>query len=188
MTMTLDQLLALLPDNDQGEVSAADMRTIVTELFDKSEANTGDMEIMGEAVLNYRAATNARIDTLERAEDSQTFTVSGVWEYLVVPNTDPNDGQVSADVVLPVNAATLRFASKDLSGTDFGTLLPLASAIVAQQRDRAENFIAYNVSGMASQTGGTDWSIPVTVTNSSGQLDQAWPEIAVVLTVTAQPV
>lgn len=37
--MTLDELLALLPDNDSGEISAADLRTIVTELH--TVANTG---------------------------------------------------------------------------------------------------------------------------------------------------
>jgi Ca2+-binding EF-hand superfamily protein len=31
--MTLEELLALLPDNTTGEISAADMRTIVTELW-----------------------------------------------------------------------------------------------------------------------------------------------------------
>lgn len=31
--MTLEELLALLPDNGTGEISAADMRTIVTELY-----------------------------------------------------------------------------------------------------------------------------------------------------------
>lgn len=31
--MTLDELLALLPDNDQGKITAAAMRTVVTELF-----------------------------------------------------------------------------------------------------------------------------------------------------------
>jgi len=31
--MTLDELLALLPDNDTGEISAADLRTIVTDLY-----------------------------------------------------------------------------------------------------------------------------------------------------------
>jgi hypothetical protein len=31
--MTLDDLLALLPDNTSGEISAADLRTIVTELW-----------------------------------------------------------------------------------------------------------------------------------------------------------
>ena len=32
--MTLDELLALLPDNDSGQISAADMRTIITALYD----------------------------------------------------------------------------------------------------------------------------------------------------------
>src|SRR5262245_33668806 len=31
--MTLDELLALLPDNTTGEISPADMRTIVTDLY-----------------------------------------------------------------------------------------------------------------------------------------------------------
>ena len=32
--MTLDELLALLPDNNTGQISAADMRSIVTALYD----------------------------------------------------------------------------------------------------------------------------------------------------------
>lgn len=35
---TLDDLLALLPDNTSGDISAADLRTIVTELY--NDANT----------------------------------------------------------------------------------------------------------------------------------------------------
>lgn len=31
--MTLDELLALLPDNQHGDISASDLRTIVTELY-----------------------------------------------------------------------------------------------------------------------------------------------------------
>ena len=31
--MTLDELLALLPDNTTGAIDAVDLRTIVTELF-----------------------------------------------------------------------------------------------------------------------------------------------------------
>jgi hypothetical protein len=33
MSLTLNELLALLPDNTTGEISAADLRTIVTELY-----------------------------------------------------------------------------------------------------------------------------------------------------------
>jgi hypothetical protein len=32
--VTLDELLALLPDNDTGDISAADLRTIVTDLYE----------------------------------------------------------------------------------------------------------------------------------------------------------
>jgi hypothetical protein len=36
--MTLDELLALLPDNNTGAIDAADLRTIVTDLFTKAGA------------------------------------------------------------------------------------------------------------------------------------------------------
>ena len=45
--MTLEELLALLPDNTTGEIDAADLRTVVTELFNKT------------------AAAEARLDALE---------------------------------------------------------------------------------------------------------------------------
>ena len=34
--MTLDEMLALLPDNTTGEIDAADLRAIVTDLFEKA--------------------------------------------------------------------------------------------------------------------------------------------------------
>jgi len=34
MSMTLDEMLALLPDNTTGEIDAADLRAIVTDLYD----------------------------------------------------------------------------------------------------------------------------------------------------------
>lgn len=36
--MTLDDLLALLPDNTSGAIDAADLRTVVTELWNKAAA------------------------------------------------------------------------------------------------------------------------------------------------------
>lgn len=44
--MTLDELLALLPDNTIGEISAADLRTIVTDLFTAAHA-VGDRVAYG---------------------------------------------------------------------------------------------------------------------------------------------
>lgn len=53
--MTLEELLALLPDNTTGQIDAADLRTIVTELFDKTatlaavvEANTTQIVTLGQ--------------------------------------------------------------------------------------------------------------------------------------------
>src|SRR5262245_20023038 len=39
--MTLDEMLALLPDNTTGEISPADLRAIVTDLYDAAHT-TGD--------------------------------------------------------------------------------------------------------------------------------------------------
>ena len=39
--MDLDDLLALLPDNNTGSIDASDLRTIVTALWNKIEALEG---------------------------------------------------------------------------------------------------------------------------------------------------
>ena len=44
--MTLDDLLALLPDNTTGAISAADMRTIVTELY--NDANPAYINVVNQ--------------------------------------------------------------------------------------------------------------------------------------------
>ena len=38
---TLEELLALMPDNDNGEISAADMRTVITGVWDEILATAG---------------------------------------------------------------------------------------------------------------------------------------------------
>jgi hypothetical protein len=39
--MTLDELLALIPDNDEGQIDADDLQTIVTELFNRAGNTMG---------------------------------------------------------------------------------------------------------------------------------------------------
>jgi len=48
--MTLAELLALLPDNDTGEISASDMRTIITELFNDTAQVASDLAAMTDDV------------------------------------------------------------------------------------------------------------------------------------------
>jgi hypothetical protein len=56
MAMTLTDLLALLPDNTTGEISAADMRTIVTELFNASHLPYASVVNQGPFTLATAAA------------------------------------------------------------------------------------------------------------------------------------
>lgn len=69
--MTLDEMLALLPDNTTGQISAADLREVVTGLF---EYITAVHEIINEVVVTgLPAAQNAigdldaRVTALETA-------------------------------------------------------------------------------------------------------------------------
>jgi hypothetical protein len=40
--MTLEELLALIPDNDAGQIEADDLQTIVTELYNRAGNSMGD--------------------------------------------------------------------------------------------------------------------------------------------------
>lgn len=55
---TLAELLALLPDNTTGEISAADLRAVITGVWD--EAATATAALQGEVT-----ALDARVDALE---------------------------------------------------------------------------------------------------------------------------
>src|SRR5262245_60262982 len=109
--MTLDELLALLPDNTTGEIDAADLRTIVTELFNKTaavqteaDANSASIVNVEGAVGDWAATTNARIDALEA--QSNTHSIAGVYRLTATPGADPNDGNLSTDTGA-LNTATL---------------------------------------------------------------------------------
>jgi hypothetical protein len=40
--MTLEEMLALIPDNDEGQIEANDLRTIVTELYERAGNSMGN--------------------------------------------------------------------------------------------------------------------------------------------------
>ena len=54
--MTLDDLLALLPDNSSGAISPADMRTVVTELYNDANPAYVNVVNQGPATLAVNAA------------------------------------------------------------------------------------------------------------------------------------
>ena len=102
--MTLDDLLALLPDNTTGAISPADMRTIVTELY--NDANPAYLNVVnqGPATLAVNAAfvavpgTTTHPFTLEDAQDVQ---------FIVSLNVDTQSTNNSVQVGLDLTGATV---------------------------------------------------------------------------------
>jgi len=71
--MTLEELLALIPDNDAGAIDADDLQTIVTELFNRA-GNT-----MGQAFA-YKWTTSATPATGRvRTDTSWDMTATKLW-------------------------------------------------------------------------------------------------------------
>jgi hypothetical protein len=89
--MSLDELLALLPDNSTGAIDAADLRAIVTELFNAANtyaqtfsyawSTTGGSPSTGKVVTGNLAwdATVTEIDISETTADGYTL-VFGLFD------------------------------------------------------------------------------------------------------------
>ena len=107
--MTLDDLLALLPDNSSGQISPADMRTIVTELY--NDANPAYINVVnqGPATLAVNAAftpvpgTAAYPLTLAEAQDMQ-FVLSTNVDSVVNSNQIQVGLDLSGATVVPVGS------------------------------------------------------------------------------------
>lgn len=80
--MTLDDLLALLPDNSSGQISAADLRTVVTELW--AQARQAAETLAYQWAAGSTAPTSGRIST-------DTWSSSATLVYI---NETAGDGQV----------------------------------------------------------------------------------------------
>lgn len=63
--MTLEELLALLPDNNTGAIDAADLRTIVTELYTRDDTNAAAADGRLDALEAGTAALDGRLDQAE---------------------------------------------------------------------------------------------------------------------------
>jgi hypothetical protein len=109
--MTLDQLLALLPDNTTGQISAADMRTIVTELYNDANPPYLNVVNQGPATLAATGATWTAVPGtgpygLTLAEDQDMMFVLSLNADSMVNN---NQIQVGLDLS---GATTVAVGSK----------------------------------------------------------------------------
>jgi hypothetical protein len=112
--VTLDELLALLPDNTTGQISAADMRTIVTELY--NDANPAYLNIVNQGPANLVASV----------------------PWANVPGTGPSPLTVTDDVqdvlfVLSLNADTLAANNAVQVGLDLSGATVVAAGSKPEQ-------------------------------------------------------
>ena len=191
--MTLEEMLALLADNSSGDISASDMRQIVTGLWDNSVALAGAAQTAagnaqtaatnaGDAASNYASTTNARIDGLEAATTSRSF--AGVYRLDVAPNGNPAAGEVTTDTGALVGAAHLTFADTDRNNTDASAALQIAEHVSVQDKDNSTNWAKWDVTGAITNVFG-DWRLPVTVTGNGGAIAGGNNDLLVVFTWTA---
>lgn len=188
MAMTLAELLALLPDNTTGDIDAADLRTIVTELFNTTAAlqaeadlTVTNMNTLTSELENWAATTNARIDALEQATASG-HTVSGVYRLNSTPSGDPATGQVTTNTGALDTAASIRVAATDRGGTDLTNVLNKATKVSVQDKDNSANWAKWDVTGITAPSLG-DFDLAVTLTGSAGVLSGSNNDLVFVFTV-----
>jgi hypothetical protein len=108
---TLEELLALLPDNTTGDISAADMRTIVTNLYDRA----------GETVIPGPFTNLAAAAAFTSFPTPLTQVVTAVADRTILVNfaayidTDVNNNDVSLGVQL--SGATVEAAGAEPAHT-----------------------------------------------------------------------
>lgn len=164
---TLDELLALLPDNDTGEIDAVDLRTIVTELW------------------NQGADIAARVSALEASSGGGdgTITANGRWQYNSQSGAVPGGMQVTADSGELALATWLRFAKFDQNNNDMTLALMGATTVFAQQQADSGSWARYTVNGSPTD-GGSYVQVPVQyVTGDGSSATVEWQHAIFVFTV-----
>jgi hypothetical protein len=102
--MTLDDLLALLPDNTSGEISPADLRTVVTELYNDANPAYVNVVNQGPATLAANAAWTAVPGTGPYA---YTLAETGDVQFVVALKADSMVNSNQIQVGLDLTGATV---------------------------------------------------------------------------------
>lgn len=172
--MTLDDLLAYLPDNQTGDISAADMRAVVTGLWDE----LATVASASDAVYN---SLDVRVAALE-SNDGTLPVVTGRWQVNPQPGV-PGDQQVTSDTGAFASASVLRFAKTDQSMTDHTTSLMYAKRLFGQQQDNAANWARFDVTGATDQGAYVELAVTL-VDNAGSSVD--WVNVVAAIAVESE--
>lgn len=171
--MTLEELLALLPDNTTEEISPADMRTIVSELWAQSAQALANVQTL-------RVATVARIDALEA--EGNTRTAAGIWTLDPNPAHQPTQGEIVTDTGALADATLLMMHRLTRGGVDLGAAVASAQKLSLQSEFDQNNWVKFDVTGpIVGPDLNGDYTIPVTVTGSGGVIQGGNNGIIVIL-------
>lgn len=161
-----EDLLALFPDNETGDISAADMRTAMQLVAEQFQQNA------------------ARISALEQTLPTVGVSLSGIWQLNAAAAGVPGGEQVTCDTGQFGTATVLNFANQAAGGTDFSNVIEGAATIYAQQQRNANNWVRYTVTGPGTDHG-TYTSVPVDVTSAGGTPGSALWQTAIFVFTSA---
>jgi len=202
--MTLEEMLALLPDNTTGAIQAADLRIIVTELYGYTELQETRWTALDPRIATLELAVTelqtglagqttaleqlaARVAALEARPPvtgggaTPLPSITGVWQINPQANTVPGGKQMTTNTGLVSTASWLRFDQFDLSDTDMGQALLTAKHLFMQQKQNAENWCRLDVNG-TSVDAGSYIQVPVTGFVGAGSvIPAAWQSAVVVM-------
>jgi hypothetical protein len=161
--VTLEELLALLPDNTTGAIDAEDLRVIVAELYTQWASN------------------EARITAVEASGGE--ISADGVWQFNPIAGAVPQSMQLSVDVIPITDASWVRFWPVDLNNQDMRNFITTAKKVYTQQENDGANWAYYNVTGPATDNG-TYVQLPIELISSSGSSTTSqWQRVLIVLTM-----
>jgi hypothetical protein len=168
LVVTLEEMLALLPDNDIGAIDASDLRQIVAGLWD------------------LNAQLEARLALLATGTGGASHpSVTGTWQVNPSAGAVPGGKQFTTNTGLVSTAAWIRFDQFDLSDTDMGQSLLTADSIFMQQKSNSANWARLTVSGAAVDAG-SYIQVPVSGFEGAGSIiPAAWQTATVALGFSA---
>jgi 3D (Asp-Asp-Asp) domain-containing protein len=162
----LDDLLALLPDNSTGEISAADLRAVISGIWEEG------------------AIVAARVSALEQTGGSGTgvISITGSWGINTNPDATPGTKTVACDTGNFSTASVLKISKTDKDLTDLTAAIIGANRIFAQQKKDSTSWVDYTVTGAATDNG--SWiSVPVSVTSFAIGGGNPWGDAIIVFII-----
>lgn len=173
---TEESINALLPDNNTGAISAADVRAAFALILADIAAEADEREA-GDAAL---------AEAIEAVSGTAaTISVQGTWQYAGVTMT-PEWGQFGSDSDTLADATMVYFSAHKSDGVDIGSVIAQMSAgdqVFGVSTTDPETKGRFDVTGDAVLDDGVV-AIPVTPVSLGGDGLLGWEQVSVIFIET----